>query len=66
MKTKSLSHKVLFDCEYLLQEIGNKYPEGLNETFNFLLNVVGYYKENKNYKTQKSIDEEYVVEESSE
>ena len=61
MKTKSLSHKILFDCEYLLQEIGNKYPEGLSETFNFLSNVVKYYKENRDYKTQRSIEQEYVV-----
>ena len=61
MKTKSLPHKVLFDCENLLHEIGNKYPESLSETFNFLLNVVRYYKENKDYKTQRSIEQEYVV-----
>ena len=53
--------KVLFNCENLLQEIGNKYPENLGETFNFLLNVVRYYKENKDYITQKSIEQEYVV-----
>ena len=57
-----LSHKVLFDCEGLLQEIKDKYPEGLSETFNFLLNVVRYYKENKDYKTQRSIEQEYVIE----
>ena len=56
MKTKNLPHKVLFDCEYLLQEIGSKYPEGLSETFDFLSNVVRYYKENKEYRTQRSIE----------
>ena len=61
MKIKSLPHKILFDCEYLLQEIGNKHPEGLSETFNFLSNVVRYYKENKDYKTQRGIEQEYVV-----
>ena len=55
-------NKVLFDCKNLLQEIGNKYPESLSETFNFLLNVMKYYKENKDYITQKSIEQEYVVE----
>lgn len=44
------------------KEIGNKYPEGLSETFNFLLNVVNYYKENKDYRTKRSIEQEYVVE----
>ena len=61
MKTKSLPHKILFDCECLLQEIGEKYPNGLNETLNFLLKVVEYHKENNRYKTQKSIEQEYVV-----
>ena len=64
-KEEILPHKVLLDCENLLQEIGNKYPEGVRETFNFLLNVVRYYKENRDYKTQRSIEQEYVVEETN-
>ena len=60
-----LPHKVLFDCESLLQEIRNKYPESLSETFNFLSNVVRYYKENRDYKTKRSIEQEYVVEETN-
>lgn len=38
-KIDRLPHQVLLDCEILLQEIGEKYPEALETTFNSLKDI---------------------------
>ena len=45
----------------LLGELLLQYPESMDEVYTFLINAKEFYKENRDYETQKSIEREYVV-----
>lgn len=50
----------------LLGELLLQYPESLEEVFNFLTDAKEFYKNRREYETQKSIEQEYVVFENNE
>ena len=50
----------------LLGELLLQYPKSLDEVYLFLTNTKKFYKSIKEYQTQKSIEQEYVVGENDE
>jgi hypothetical protein len=48
-------------CKELLEKLLTKYPESLEELFNFLIDAEQFYRENREYKTQLLERQEYVV-----
>lgn len=48
-------------CRELLEKLLTKYPESLEELFNFLIDAEQFYRENREYKTQLLERQEYVI-----
>lgn len=56
----------LYEMYSLVGELFFQYPNSIDEVFMFLIDAKEFYKSVKEYETQKSIEQEYVVEDSHE